>query len=96
MTMASILIGEEILESGPGLINRMEASGGVGVEVMVGVKVAVGVFVGEGPRLGVNCLVGQAVRVALSVAVELSPGDCGLAVADPVAIGALTRLVVLG
>ena len=76
--MASTLIGDEIFESGPGLIKRNEASGGVGVEVMVGVKVAVGVCVGEGPRLGVNCLVGQAVSVALSVAVELSPGGSGV------------------
>ena len=94
--MASTLIGDEILESGPGLIKRNEASGGVGVEVIVGVKVAVGVCVGEGPRLGVNCLVGQAVSVALSVAVELSPGGSGVCWTVPVSMGALTAAVVLG
>ncbi len=84
-------MGEVIFESGPGLINRKEASGGSGVEVTVGVKVAVAVRVGEGPRLGVNCLVGQAVSVALSVAVELSASGSDVCSAGSVSIGALTN-----
>jgi len=92
--MASILIGEDIFESGPGRVNRKEASGGVGVEVIVGVKVAVGVRVGEGPRLGVNCLVGQAVSVASLVAVESMAGGSWLAV--PISVGASITATSLG
>jgi hypothetical protein len=90
--MASTLIGEDIFESGPGRVNRKEASGGSGVEVIVGVKVAVGVRVGEGPRLGVNCLVGQAVSVAEFVGVELSTTGSWLGVAVSLGASAETAI----
>ena len=94
--MASILIGDVILERGPGLIKRNEARGGEGVEVMVGVKVAVGVRVGEGPKLGVKSLVGQAVSVALSVAVDSTPGGFAVWVTAAVLFGALTTAAASG